>query len=1645
MEFRVLGPVQATDDFGEPIKIDPRCKPLLGVMLTQVNMSLDKNRLAEIWEKTPQKNTVDQAIGELRLWLDGYFGDRARLPKRRGEPLRLEVEDPQVIDYHRFQEHVKAASNAEDEAAVEALAVAVGEIRGTPLEGLSPLYEGSLVKNIRVKLGEECRNACSRYLDRLEALDRLAECLEPATEYTQRWPGDEQLIKYRMKALVAVGRRSDAKAAFAEFDADHKASVALWAWVREAVDQEAVQEPSPGRPVPEEDSAGLAVPREQGDSAALELRNLSALLADDMDIVGTASGEGGQRRLSAGLYVERARHTKQILDLVTGPGQDRIVISGEAGYGKSTLQWGLFRELRKLPGIEPLLVNSAWLISSSAFAPAPERVVSADQVVRAVEAIRSSGDTAVVLLDTADLLLHSNEDRVAAINLCARLEAAEAKIVIACRPREAELLPRDRRKTFDLERYDDTELPVAVANYAQVYCPDAAPRDPAARVERIMNAVARSLPAHDVCRNPLHLRMLFELYDDEFPVSELDVSGLYDKYRRRKIKSDQRIEVGHATGEDLSIAAEQLAVALLVAGRSELSEEEILRGGEKIRAKWPTETPVGLEDALQHLMRRGVLLRAGRVIRFNHQTLFEYIAAWGLITRDGGHAADRLVEHLLSQPTDLFAGAVLEQVLILLARDPAHAPAVRTSLDVLLADRHTSLRGIALMVIARHPQLKELSRDLLEAVEPAAVRRYVQVVPTIVHSRLSELFAQLRAVWDTDDDECRQAVMEALERLSAQAPENVVEFLRSANCADHVINHKRAIFPTHHVLPRTYAAIAPADPAYAGKQLALFYRVAVERAAGRDLCVVLLRLVAECWESIHDAELLRTFRDLVRTGQEGQDRDASAVREAFGRVMAAQWWLDREVSPDLPWRSDEHPWLLNVRRVCEQVELDDEDTIAGAELVAIAFVLARLEPGHSLIGPTLDLLLAVQPPRVPHQLSRGPFPVLLRAGGPASDVLAARIATMLESLPAPANRVRSGPQLWASVARAALNDAALPPDKLAGLLANVAAADPSTLWLSADGLLVFLVPAAIGGHSTAWSVLKTLRTTPAKLGNEPRGLVLGPIRTHLTAAPDLFPLLVALSEEKGEAKHLTEAVKSLGARAFPVLAEHGGSLLPILERLLGGNGGQQRDAMNLWLALEQAGHGDQCTWDQLITLFRSVTDPRAKANMLTLIGRWTSRGAAPLDQTRTLLASFVEVEGEPATLVAGRGGGQDQGVLKAARDAMIQVLAARMDLSRGDIGQVRRLASATPTDGGVFALAGTAASALAGSGRAREAAELVVNLVADATTTGQTDNVVEKLANRLRRPVVLVFRNARLADKRWLLAQAPEVHQTLGRMIVNSAVQESFENLKHDLDEMTTHRLPPGVARQLDNDLRAKARTAGSTQLPQLAEPYAATEPARRDRFRWWRRLPRGRRLSLLGVAGVLVLVAFALTVPWRGGGTPVTSTPQPSPGESLDTPSQAPERKPLHACKLLDPESVALFFGLPLNQLQPGSELGPMSETTPNRERVTNYTNCVWKAVDPGDSRTLVCQYLSFGNNSDAEAAFDAIVKIKKEQYRDFALVMPPNIGDKAVMVDSGAHWMLAEKVGFIVDLSFEPAQARNNGEFRTLATSAASRGLFA
>ncbi len=158
-------------------------------------------------------------------------------------------------------------------------------------------------------------------------------------------------------------------------------------------------------------------------------------------------------------------------------------------------------------------------------------------VVSGATHARTRGRTPVVLLDTADLLLHDDHHEMALLDLCEDLAAAGVRLVLTSRPEEANRL-RTGFVRMSLGPYDDREIPHSIRGHAALYCPDAVPRDDEARVRRLVEPVARGLPVREVCGSPLQLRLLFELARDDraFPSAEIDATGLYRRYWDHRVR-----------------------------------------------------------------------------------------------------------------------------------------------------------------------------------------------------------------------------------------------------------------------------------------------------------------------------------------------------------------------------------------------------------------------------------------------------------------------------------------------------------------------------------------------------------------------------------------------------------------------------------------------------------------------------------------------------------------------------------------------------------------------------------------------------------------------------------------------------------------------------------------------------------------------------------------------------------------------------------------------------------------------------------------------------------------------------------------------------------------------------------------------------
>lgn len=149
--------------------------------------------------------------------------------------------------------------------------------------------------------------------------------------------------------------------------------------------------------------------------------------------------------------------------------------------------------------------------------------------------------------------------------------------------------------------------------------------------------------------------------------------------------------------------------------------------------------------------------------------MFEYAAALGLLARDGGAAVQFLVEHLKKHPDDLFTGAVLEQALIEGLSDPLESSIINAAIEEMAGSQLHSLQRIALAVAAHHPQYTQIANKLIDTVEPAALRRYVQIAPTITDIDIGQQVAHLVRVWKKSSH-VREAVLESFVRLADREP-----------------------------------------------------------------------------------------------------------------------------------------------------------------------------------------------------------------------------------------------------------------------------------------------------------------------------------------------------------------------------------------------------------------------------------------------------------------------------------------------------------------------------------------------------------------------------------------------------------------------------------------------------------------------------------------------------------------------------------------------------------------------------------------------------------------------------------------------------------------------------------------------------------
>jgi predicted ATPase/DNA-binding SARP family transcriptional activator/Flp pilus assembly protein TadD len=288
VEFRILGPLEVTDDDRPVAVAGAKPRALLATLLIRAGQTVSAERLIdELWDDDPPEtaqNTLQVYVSQLRRALG------AETIQRRSSGYALDVAREQ-IDLARFEDLVESARGAEPHVAAERLREALALWRG------EPEVDGARLAELRLA-------ALEARIDADLALGRHPELVPELQALVAEEPLRERLRAQLLLALYRDGRQADALAEYArarttlveelgvepglELQRAHRA-------VLEHSDEAPLLAPATSLPVPTTPLVGRQI----------ELADVSALIAGGERLV-TLTGPGGIGKTRLALEIARA-------------------------------------------------------------------------------------------------------------------------------------------------------------------------------------------------------------------------------------------------------------------------------------------------------------------------------------------------------------------------------------------------------------------------------------------------------------------------------------------------------------------------------------------------------------------------------------------------------------------------------------------------------------------------------------------------------------------------------------------------------------------------------------------------------------------------------------------------------------------------------------------------------------------------------------------------------------------------------------------------------------------------------------------------------------------------------------------------------------------------------------------------------------------------------------------------------------------------------------------------------------------------------------------------------------------------------------------------------------------------------------------
>ncbi|MGW2955314.1 NACHT domain-containing protein [Streptomyces eurythermus] len=854
------------------------------------------------------------------------------------------------------------------------------------------------------------------------------------------------------------------------------------------------------------------------------LMKLSEEAYADASVVAVDASRVEGRIALEDLYVQRAAEESLLARALKAQEGSAQLVVGEPGSGKTSLLWSLFGQLSGTKGVQPLFVRASYLVEGLTGA-AGETAVSVDDLAKAVHCVQLLKDRPVVLVDTLDLLVAHPRGTEAVQKLLRAMDRLGAAVILTCRPEEAVELqfpphPQEtgeeaeeepeavafRRPQIALGLYSEEECREAVRRHAGVFCPATLYGASAAgRLEAdILDAVYQGLPVREVCRNPLYLRLLFDLYAPNPPLTQIDAAGLFEQVRIRRVLKDSRAgenEQSGRAGWDLSDTARALARYMLSANTIEYRPRDAGDALERLLVL-PRER---IDAELAELRRRGLLADApAGGLRFFHQTFFEFMAAEYL--RHAGRG-EELVARMTRHPTDLVLAAVAGQLI-----PRADSGTDSALLRPLLEHPDLSDRALEWYADMRRPSEDDVAaaHAALRRASHVGVQRFLERLPGHVHEEPGRWVEDLTVVWPLTEERpaLRRVLFATVGRLASQHPESTVDFCTDQQRLAWWVERGPAELKAHKTdWIALFAALFPHDPQSTLEWItqvcrALIavgsYRVVADAAGQVEACV--LRL-APAQRASRREKALRVFEVLL------DERPAKAPRTVadFERAVGVLW------AGTQPATEEDAAALLTAALV-------DGDRGAGRARLHGAARLAALL-GEERARTAVAELESVRSPGaqtavVVHVL----VPVLLGPDTPLRRALVEACRAALSTLPGPSKEPdgsRTTASLMVEAVRTALAGG-LALDRLPELLPDDVRPE---LWLTRPGLVRLVGPAAAGGHAPALSAVKSWTQATdevrAKAGWSPD--VARKVLAHLTEE-----IFVELAEEALEEKSPAE-------------------------------------------------------------------------------------------------------------------------------------------------------------------------------------------------------------------------------------------------------------------------------------------------------------------------------------------------------------------------------------------------------------------------------------------------------------------------------------------------------------------------------------------